>query len=81
MLLPHTPLKGVIEKAERIRKVVKEYQFMGLEEKDRITVSIGIACASDEKIKTPDDLITFADNALYTAKDMGRDQIVVYPQL
>jgi PleD family two-component response regulator len=44
-------------------------------------VSIGIACASDEKIKTPDDLITFADNALYTAKDMGRDQIVVYPQL
>jgi diguanylate cyclase (GGDEF)-like protein len=36
MLLPHTPLKGVIEKAERIRKVVKEYQFMGLEEKTEL---------------------------------------------
>lgn len=81
MLLPHTPLKGVIDKAERIRKVVREYQFMGLKEKGRITVSIGIACTPDEKIKTPDDLIAFADNALFTAKNMGRDQIVVYPQL
>jgi len=78
MLLPHTPLKGVIEKAERIRKVVKEYQFMGLEEKDRITVSIGIACYPDEKIKTYDDLIAFADEALFMAKNRGRDQISVY---
>jgi len=54
---------------------------MGLDEKDRITVSIGIASTPDEKIRTPDDLITFADNALFTAKNKGRDQVVVYPSL
>lgn len=49
-----------------------------LEKEDKITVSIGIACTSDEKIKTSDDFITFADNALFTAKNRGRDQISVY---
>ncbi|MEW6163278.1 MAG: GGDEF domain-containing protein, partial [Nitrospirota bacterium] len=42
------------------------------------TVSVGIACIPEERIKTYDDLIAFADNALFTAKNKGRDQIVVY---
>lgn len=79
MLLPQTILKGAMDKAELIRKAVKEYQFMGLDEKDSITASIGIACSPDERIKTYDDLITFADNALFAAKNKGRDQIVVHP--
>ena len=81
MLLPQTSLEGAIHEAERIKKAVSEHQFMGLEKEDKITVSIGIACTSDEKMKTPDDFITFADNALFTAKNRGRDQIIVYPQL
>ncbi len=79
LLLPQTILKGAMDKAELIRKAVKKYQFMGLDEKDSITASIGIACSPDEGIKTYDDLITFADNALFTAKNKGRDQIVVHP--
>ena len=76
MLLPQTSLEGAIHEAERIKKAVSEHQFMGLEKEDKITVSIGIACTSDEKMKTPDDFITFADNALFTAKNRGRDQII-----
>jgi two-component system cell cycle response regulator len=81
MLLPHTNMKGVIFEAERLRNVVKECQFTGIKEGERITVSIGIACSPDGSIKTYDELITLADNALFTAKNKGRDQIVVYPSL
>ncbi|MDP2755955.1 MAG: sensor domain-containing diguanylate cyclase [Nitrospirota bacterium] len=81
MLMPQTPAKGAIHEADRIRKMVSEYRFMGLDEKDRITVSIGIASTLDEKIRTPDDLITFADNSLFTAKNKGRNRVVVYPSL
>lgn len=81
MLLPQTSLKGAMLEAERIRKAVSEYQFMGLEEGYKVTVSIGIACFPDKKIKTPNDLINFADNTLFTAKNKGRNQIIVYPSL
>jgi two-component system cell cycle response regulator len=79
LLLPQTSIKGAIVEAERLRAAVKEHQFKNLKEKDVITVSIGIACSPDKNIKDYDDLITFADNALFTAKNKGRDQIVTYP--
>jgi two-component system cell cycle response regulator len=77
MLLPQTSLAGAISEAERLSKVVREYQFYTLKEGEGITVSIGISCSPDEKIKTPDDLITFADDALFTSKRKGRDQIAL----
>lgn len=77
MLLPQTILKGAMDKAELIRKAVKEYQFMGLEKGDMVTVSIGIACTPDEGIKTSDELINLADNAMFAAKKKGRDRIFV----
>jgi len=77
MLLPQTSLAGAFAEAERLSKVVKEYQFYTLKEGEGITVSIGISCSPDEKIKTPDDLITFADDALFTSKRKGRDQIAL----
>lgn len=40
-------------------------------------VSIIKACSSDTRIKNPDNLMTFADDALFTAKKKGRDQIAV----
>ncbi len=79
MLLPQTSLKGAVTEAERIRKAVSDHQFMGLEKKERITVSIGIAIGPHEKVKTSDDLIALADDALFAAKKSGRDQIILYP--
>jgi len=52
---------------------------MGLEKGDMVTVSIGIACSPDEGIKTSDELISLADNAMFAAKKKGRDRIVVSP--
>ncbi|MDH5203217.1 MAG: sensor domain-containing diguanylate cyclase, partial [Nitrospirota bacterium] len=81
MILPNTSLQGAIIESERLRNMVKEHQFSMLEGENRITVSIGIACSFDEKINTPDDLIDIADNAMFTAKDKGRNQISVYPHI
>lgn len=81
LLLPQTPMKGTISEAERLRNALKEHHFKALKENNGITVSIGIACYPHESIKTYDDLITFADNSLFTAKNKGRNQVVVYPSL
>lgn len=81
MLLPQTSLTGSLSEAERLSKIVKKYQFYALKNGEKITVSVGIACSSDTRIKNPDNLITFADDALFTAKKKGRDQIAIYPSL
>jgi diguanylate cyclase (GGDEF)-like protein len=77
VLLPQTDLKGAMDKAKKIRKVVREYTFMGLDEEYTVTVSIGISRAPDKRIHTPDELISVADTALFRAKNKGRDQVVV----
>lgn len=79
MLLPQTSLKGATREAERLRQALKEHTFHVLKGKIEITMSIGIAHSHAGKIKTQDDLITFADHALFTAKNKGRNKIVVYP--
>ncbi|HYA12610.1 MAG TPA: diguanylate cyclase [Thermodesulfovibrionales bacterium] len=81
MLLPQTSLSGSLAEAERLSKIVKKYQFYALKDGEKITVSVGIACSSDTRIKNPDNLITFADDALFTAKKKGRDQIAINPSL
>jgi diguanylate cyclase (GGDEF)-like protein len=81
MLLPQTSLSGSCTEAERLSKIIRKNKFYALKDSEKITVSIGIACSSDTRIKNPDNLITFADNALFSAKEKGRDQIAVCPSL
>jgi two-component system cell cycle response regulator len=81
LLLPQTSLKGALIEAKRLQKVVKDMQFPHLRKDHRITVSFGIASVPDKRIKSPDDLINFADNALYKAKEKGRDLIVSHAAL
>lgn len=78
MLLAQTHNKGALAKAEGLRRVIREHRFKALKDKKGITVSIGIVSHPDKRIKTQDDLITFADNAMFTAKKSGRDQIMVW---
>jgi two-component system, cell cycle response regulator len=78
ILLPQTSLKGAVAEAERLRMLIKRYRFKKLKNGSGITVSIGISCAPHLKIKTHDDLIAFADDALFEAKRNGRDKVVTY---
>ncbi len=76
LLLPQTSLDGALKEAERLAQYVKRHSFKILR-KERITVSMGVACWPVHPVKDSDGLITLADNALFRAKQMGRDKIVV----
>ncbi len=78
VMLPHTPLDGAIAEAERIRSAIKGHKFKSLKNQIGITVSIGISVSPNAKIKTHDDLISAADDALYEAKKSGRDRVTVF---
>lgn len=76
ILLPMTGEEEVIKVAERIRKLISEDEIMIAGGKMvKYTISIGVAIfnMSDEKIE---HIVKRADNALYKAKEAGRNQIV-----
>ena len=77
LLLPQTSVKGARTEAERLRQIIKKHQFKPIRRDSGVTVSLGIACTPDRKIKNYDDLINVADNALFRAKEKGRDRIAV----
>jgi two-component system, cell cycle response regulator len=78
VLLPQTGLKGAHAEAERVRIAIKRYKFKSFKNKSGITVSIGVSSYPHPKIQTHDELISFADDALFEAKNSGRDKIVVH---
>lgn len=77
LILPETPLDAVKERAENLRCKVKEVsvhhrgQLLG-----SLTLSFGIAIFPDHETAM-DELIRAADQALYQAKQGGRDQVVI----
>lgn len=77
IIMPNTELKTALEIAETIRNSLASSQ---LKQKNnevsigKITVSIGVATLA--KNDTAESFIERADNALYTAKDTGRNKVV-----
>jgi len=79
MLLLQTPAKAAMTKAEALRVLIEKHRFSGMRAKNRLAVSIGISSYHPaHKIKDKDDLITFADKALYKAKAEGRNRVALY---
>ncbi|MBI5073637.1 MAG: sensor domain-containing diguanylate cyclase [Nitrospirae bacterium] len=78
VMLPHTSLDGTVAEAERIRNAIKNHKFKSLSNQTGITVSIGISVFPSARIKTHDELISAADDALYEAKKSGRDRVIVF---
>ncbi len=80
LLLPATPLAAALETAERIRRAIAA-QSMPVAEPLRISVSIGAAQLLEEPAELPvatlaAALVQRADQALYAAKQGGRDRVV-----
>lgn len=78
IVLAGTDLKGAMETAEKIRESTEDIDlsFMGNKAPKNITVSIGIAVYPDHGTN-PQDLLKKADQALYEAKEMGRNRVCV----
>lgn len=81
ILLPQTTREGAFVEAERIRKAIKSYRCSGRDQCIMVTVSMGVATFPAQDILKADDLVGFADNALYEAKANGRDRTVEHRPL
>lgn len=78
LLLTQTARDGAIAEAERIRQCIEKKRLKTLQNKGGLTVSIGVASWPHRNVTTYDDLISCADNALFIAKNRGRNRVATY---
>jgi len=77
VLLPATAAEGASVLAERIRASIAQKSLdVGTSNPIKVTVSIGITDNS-QKEKSIKDLLESVDSALYSAKDNGRNRVVI----
>ncbi len=69
-------LREAVVAGERLRRQLEQAEIDVSGERVLITSSIGLALRTDA-MKQPDDLMAAADQALYEAKDQGRNQIAI----
>lgn len=74
VVLPHTETNGAIRVAEAIRSRVKALQIAHANSQ-YVTLSLGVAFTIPSHESSPATLIAAADQALYQAKEQGRDRV------
>lgn len=74
VILPETPLQFGVQVAERLRRTVSGHMFHIQGSNVQVTLSIGVASFPADA-GTSDDLIKRADQALYLAKNGGRNKV------
>jgi diguanylate cyclase (GGDEF)-like protein len=72
IVMPDSDADDAVSSAERIRQRIEGYQSLDLGGM-RITASIGVAVSTEEM--TVRELIAHADQALYSAKQAGKNQV------
>ncbi|HEX6838095.1 MAG TPA: diguanylate cyclase [Polyangia bacterium] len=78
VVAPETPGREALAVAERLRRAVGERAVTTPHGNEvRVTVSCGVATLSDVHARSPDELLGYADAALYRAKALGRDRTEV----
>jgi len=78
VLLPNTPVEGVMVVAESIRKTIEEGKIkQGIKGKIIASVTISIGVAKYQQGDTLKDLLDRADQALYQSKQQGRNRVTL----
>ncbi len=74
VLLSDTSFENCHNAAERIRQAIRTEPFQVDQGSIRVTISLGIACSSKADCCL-NDILKRADQAMYKAKEGGRDQV------
>ena len=78
LIWPGTDLKTVEARANKLREKVEETRVLYQEKHlPTVTISAGVACYPDDE-RDIQALLRQADEALYAAKDRGRNQVRIY---
>ncbi len=75
LVLPGMPDDAAIKISERIRIRIKDESTNRYEHGPRVTASLGVASLEDNP-GTPENLNKLADEALYVAKESGRNRVI-----
>jgi diguanylate cyclase (GGDEF)-like protein len=71
VLLPKADLEGAAQVAERLRAAIEAHKIAGV----KVTASFGVA-QCEPGLADPPALVEKADQALYRAKEGGRNRVV-----
>ncbi|MGD9948973.1 MAG: HDOD domain-containing protein [Desulfobulbus sp.] len=78
-VLPETDAEEAFTVAEKIRKTVDDHTFDDGKSTYHVTISIGVACAHPAQGDfNKNEFISAADEALYEAKNNGRNRVALY---
>ena len=72
--------KEAVVAAERMRKAVEDANLAEDDNPVKITISIGVVIYPQQGLENSDNVIKAADEALYHAKETGRNKVVIYSQ-
>jgi diguanylate cyclase (GGDEF)-like protein len=75
IILPETNLEGAIEVANRVRSAIQESPVETSKGLMQITVSIGVSSGVIEDLEDHKQLTSDADQALYLAKNTGKNRV------
>ncbi len=77
IIMPETSLENAVIPAERLREKISRYEFIYNGIKTKLTVSLGVS-SMNLNMDSQKDIVKFSDNALYNAKNSGRNKVVIY---
>jgi diguanylate cyclase (GGDEF)-like protein len=75
LVAPGTGLNDAARLGERVRRTIEATQVPWGEQQFQVTVSIGVATWPMAGVSVCEELISAADQALYNAKESGRNQV------
>lgn len=79
MIMPETNIDGALIPVQRLRRMVEEYDFEYNGVKAKVTVSIGLTM-NYQNFNSSAEILKSADEALYKAKEGGRNRVIVHEQ-
>jgi len=78
MLMPNTSADGAVSACQRIMKKLEKRFSRYTDVRSEVTMSVGISSLGADNAVTAEELILLSDQALYHAKQEGRNRIVLY---
>ena len=79
MIMPETNIEGALIPVQRLRRMVEEYDFEYNGVKAKVTVSMGLTM-NYSSFNSVAEILKSADDALYRAKEGGRNRVVLHEQ-